>query len=107
MKKLLFVLPLFSHSIFAQKGVILTETANNPIMKKEMSYSIYLPTSYEKSNRKCPILYLLHGMGGDYTDWVNRGETARIALEAVEKGIAPEMIIVMPNGLLNRCFLPK
>lgn len=101
MKKLLLVLLLIGNSIFAQKGLILIETANSPILKKEMSYSIYLPASYEKSNRKYPILYLLHGMGGDYTDWVNRGETARIALESVEKGIAPEMIIVMPNGLVD------
>lgn len=104
MKKLLIVFWLISHSLLAQRGVILTESTNSAILKKEIGYSIYLPASYEKSIRKYPVLYLFHGIGGDHTDWVNRGEVARIASEAVENGKAPEMIIVMTNGLTDAFY---
>jgi S-formylglutathione hydrolase FrmB len=106
MKKSLFlVLCFISTLIFAQTGTILTDVSKSDILKKDMSYSVYLPPSYEKSQRAYPILYLLHGMTGDNTDWVNRGEVARIAAQAMQSGKAPEMIIVMPDGLFDAFYI--
>jgi S-formylglutathione hydrolase FrmB len=104
-KSLLLVLCFLSTMIFAQNGTVLTDALKSDILKKEMGYSIYLPPSYEKSQRAYPILYLLHGMTDPHTAWVNRGEVARIATQAMQDGKAPEMIIVMPDGLFDAFYI--
>jgi enterochelin esterase-like enzyme len=58
---------------------------------------IYTPPSYT-SNRKYPVLYLLHGIGGDETEW-QRFATPNVLLDnLIADGKATPMIIVMPNG---------
>jgi S-formylglutathione hydrolase FrmB len=96
---------LVTFSVFAQNGTVVTDIFTSDILKREMNYSVYLPPSYEKSQRSYPVLYLLHGMGGNQTDWVNRGEVARIATQAMQSGKAPEMIIVMPDGLNDAFYI--
>lgn len=58
---------------------------------------IYTPSGYSKS-KKYPVLYLLHGIGGDEKEWLNGGQP-QIILDNLyaEKKIEP-MIVVMPNG---------
>jgi enterochelin esterase-like enzyme len=58
---------------------------------------IYLPPGYSKSE-KYPVLYLLHGIGGDEHEWLNGGhpETILDNLYA-QKKVVP-MIVVLPNG---------
>jgi enterochelin esterase-like enzyme len=58
---------------------------------------IYTPPGYSK-DKKYPVLYLLHGIGGDEKEWLNGG-TPHVILDnlyAVKK-VEP-MIVVMPNG---------
>jgi enterochelin esterase-like enzyme len=60
--------------------------------------TIYLPPGYSKST-KYPVLYLLHGIGGDEYEWLRDGGNPNIILDnlyALRK-IQP-MIVVMPNG---------
>src|SRR5450432_4615348 len=58
---------------------------------------IYTPPGYSKK-KKYPVLYLLHGIGGDEKEWLNGG-SPQIILDNLyaEKKIEP-MIVVMPNG---------
>lgn len=59
---------------------------------------VYTPPYYDKSDRNYPVLYLLHGSGGDENAWVELGHVARIMDNLiVEKKVEP-MIVVMPNG---------
>lgn len=44
------------------------------ILKDNRKYAIYLPPDYETSQRRYPVLYLLHGAGDDQTGWVQFGE---------------------------------
>jgi enterochelin esterase-like enzyme len=58
---------------------------------------VYTPPGYSK-DRKYPVLYLLHGIGGDETEW-ERFATPDILLDnLIADGKAMPMIIVMPNG---------
>src|SRR5690606_4525750 len=58
---------------------------------------IYTPPGYSKRN-KYPVLYLLHGIGGDEREWLSGGQ-ARVILDNLyaQKKLAP-MIVVLPNG---------
>ncbi|MHA8059967.1 esterase [Aquirufa beregesia] len=59
---------------------------------------VYTPFGYESSKEKYPVLYLLHGAGGDEDAWNTMGRTCQIMDNLIEKGLAKPMIVVMPNG---------
>src|SRR5688572_19872342 len=58
---------------------------------------VYTPPGFTKG-RKYPVLYLLHGIGGDEKEWLT-GARPQIILDNLyaEKKLEP-MIVVMPNG---------
>lgn len=58
---------------------------------------VYTPPGYSKE-KKYPVLYLLHGIGGDETEW-NRFAHPNILLDnLLAEGKVKPMIVVMPNG---------
>ncbi|MEA3460982.1 MAG: alpha/beta hydrolase-fold protein [Bacteroidota bacterium] len=60
--------------------------------------TIYTPPGYENSSEKYPILYLLHGAGGDEEAWIELGRASQILDNLIAQGKAKPMIVVMPNG---------
>lgn len=60
--------------------------------------TVYTPAGYETSGKRYPVLYLLHGMGGDEEAWISLGRTAQILDNLIAQGKAKPMIVVMPNG---------
>lgn len=71
---------------------------NSSLLNRAVRYSIYLPADYYTSNRRYPVVYLLHGYGQNETDWIQFGEVNRLLDAAVQAGELPPMIIVMPDG---------
>lgn len=65
---------------------------------------VYTPAGYDRNNRnvKYPVLYLLHGGGGDEDAWSTLGRTAEILDNLIATGKAKPMIVVMPNGNPNQ-----
>lgn len=60
---------------------------------------IYTPTGYEKDpDKRFPVLYLLHGLGGDETSWSGKGRISQILDNLIASGSVEPMIVVMPNG---------
>ena len=85
--------------IVIQQGTAsLSLTMPSTAMNQTMRYSIYLPYGYSNSTDNYPVLYLLHGMYGNETDWLNQGATASTANSLISRNEIPKMIIVMPNG---------
>ena len=60
--------------------------------------TVYTPAGYEGSGKRYPVLYLLHGMGGDENAWSELGRATQILDNLIAKGEAEPMIVVMPNG---------
>lgn len=58
---------------------------------------VYTPPGYVKS-KKYPVLYLLHGIGGDEKEWLNGGKPQVILDNLYGAGKLEPMIVVMPNG---------
>src|SRR5204863_2479628 len=58
---------------------------------------IYTPPGYSK-NKKYPVLYLLHGIGGDEKEWLNGGKPQLILDNLFAENKIEPMIVVMPNG---------
>ncbi|HEY3518235.1 MAG TPA: alpha/beta hydrolase-fold protein [Gammaproteobacteria bacterium] len=59
--------------------------------------SVYLPPGYS-ADQKYPVLYLLHGIGGNETHWPGPGAAGAILDNLIADGKAVPMIVVMPNG---------
>lgn len=68
--------------------------------------SVYTPAGYETSNKRYPVFYLLHGMGGDEEAWLTQGRTAQILDNLISQGKAEPMIVVMTNGNVSQEAAP-
>jgi enterochelin esterase-like enzyme len=58
---------------------------------------IYAPPGYSK-NKKYPVLYLLHGIGGDEKEWLNGGNPQIILDNLIASKKAAPMLVVMPDA---------
>src|SRR3990172_542952 len=58
---------------------------------------IYTPPGYAK-NKKYPVLYLLHGIGGDEKEWLNGGQPQVILDNLYAENKIKPMIVILPNG---------
>lgn len=78
-------------------GKLDTVTYPSETVGNERHVIIYTPPGYS-AEKRYPVLYLLHGIGGDEYEWLNGGHP-EIILDNLyaEKKVEP-IIIVMPNG---------
>lgn len=60
--------------------------------------TVYTPAGYETNGQRYPVLYLLHGMGGDEDSWATLGRAAQILDNLIAQDKAKPMIVVMTNG---------
>ncbi len=58
---------------------------------------VYTTPNFSK-NKKYPVLYLLHGIGGDEKEWLNGGTPQIILDNLFAEGKIKPMIVVLPNG---------
>ena len=65
---------------------------------------VYTPFGYDRNDKKTkyPVLYLLHGGGGDEDAWSTLGRTQQILDNLIAQGKATPMLVVMPNGNPNQ-----
>ena len=68
--------------------------------------TVYTPAGYEADYRNYPVLYLLHGMGGDEEAWIATGRVAEIMDNLIAEGRVAPMIVVMPNGCMRHDAAP-
>jgi enterochelin esterase family protein len=73
---------------------------------RERRMAIYTPAGYEQGKGKYPVLYLLHGMGGDEEAWLATGRLAEIMDNLIAEGKAEPMIVVMTNGCTEHVSAP-
>ncbi|QNU68189.1 hypothetical protein EHE19_007140 [Ruminiclostridium herbifermentans] len=91
---------LFAIPTFAASSVI-TESHFSTVLNRNMNYNVYLPPSYSTdTTKKYPVMYLLHGMGGAYSNWKDMGMQS-----IVDRAGGKEMVIIMPDGLNDSFYV--
>lgn len=88
MKKILLYIILFLSGIDGAWALPIEKegmSIYSPSLKQEVSYSIILPEGYEHSDTEYPVLYMFHGIGGDYTSWLEYGNVARVMDKMIKK----------------------
>ena len=68
--------------------------------------TVYTPAGYETSGKEYPVLYLLHGIGGDENAWSELGRAAQILDNLIAQGKAEPMLVVMTNGNISQEACP-
>jgi len=79
-------------------GSVTRRWYDSPALGMDRRITVYTPPGYEEGNEDYPVLYLLHGAGGDEEAWVSLGRAAQIMDNLIASGKAEPMIVVMPNG---------
>ncbi len=83
---------LLTLTVNAQKPPVETVQLQGRLIGKALPYNVILPRDYQTSPRsRYPVLYLLHGFSGHYSDWVARTNLADYAADY-------RMIVVTPEG---------
>jgi enterochelin esterase-like enzyme len=78
-------------------GRIDTISYNSVTVGNPRKALIYTPPGFSKKN-KYPVLYLLHGIGGDEKEWLKGGSPQVVLDNLYAEGKIAPMIVVMPNG---------
>ena len=79
-------------------GTVRTMWVPSTLAKTPRRMFIYTPPGYEDSSTRYPVLYLLHGSGGDEDAWPTMGIANVIMDNVIAQGKAKPMIVVMPNA---------
>ena len=104
MKKILLYIILFLSGIDGAWALPIEKegmSIYSPSLKQEVSYAIILPEGYEHSDTEYPVLYMFHGIGGDYTSWLEYGNVARVMDKMIKEGKIQPFIMVIPDGYLS------
>jgi enterochelin esterase family protein len=87
-------------------GKVNAEWYPSPTIGEDRRIFIYTPPGYENEDCQYPVLYLLHGGGGDEEVWLSRGRANYILDNLIAEGKTQPMIVVMPNGHPNYVGAP-
>ena len=69
--------------------------------------SVYTPAGYNPTAKtRYPVLYVLHGIGGDEDAWIAQGRAAQILDNLIAQGKAKPMIVVFTNGNISQEAAP-
>ena len=86
------IYPLATASGAVPNSRIETIQFHSELINKVLPYNVILPPDYRASRTtRYPVLYLLHGVAGHYSDWLTRTNVADAAAQF-------QMIVVMPEG---------
>jgi putative tributyrin esterase len=75
----------------ADDPIVRDETFHSAALARDMKYRVILPADYASSPRRYPVLYLLHGAAGGYSDWESRTNITQYVRDL-------PLIVVMPDG---------
>ncbi len=79
-------------------GILAKVWYESPTLNLTRLMYVYTPPGYENDNGSYPVLYLLHGGGGNEDHWTTLGRAPQILDNLIAQGKAKPMIVVMTNG---------
>lgn len=84
------VVALWAGTVLAGEASVQTVDLPSDAVGRVLKYKVALPAGYEQSDRRYPVLYMLHGFSGNYTTWLQLG--------APDLARTMELIVVLPDA---------
>lgn len=90
---------LCSQKSFTSKGesTMIKTTYYSKTTGVDRGVHVYLPEGYSPQ-KKYPVVYVLHGIGGTEDEWIQHGTPKEIADSLIQQGLVKPVILVFPNG---------
>ena len=85
-------------SVAAYAGTVVSQKFASPTLGRDWVYNVYLPDGYDTGKLRYPVMYLLHGNGGDENEWVAKGEAQKTVDRLIADGLMPPAVIVLPSA---------
>jgi enterochelin esterase-like enzyme len=82
----------------AAASTVATREFRSTALGRQWTYAVYLPAGYDTPTLRYPVLYLLHGHGGNLYSWVNLGRIQQTADALIAGGEIPPAVIIMPDA---------
>ncbi|MEU6714649.1 alpha/beta hydrolase-fold protein [Nonomuraea sp. NPDC046802] len=76
-------------------GTLTTGAAPSPALGEDVAYTLYLPSGYDRSTARHPVLYLLHGRGDTMQAWTR---VKTVLDDMIRTRRIPPVIAVMPDA---------
>jgi len=83
----------------------LAVTYQSSVLGRDRPLAILVPSDYDDLTENLPVLYLLHGWGGDENDWICLGFASSILGNYYDAGTIVPMLVVMPDNVLGESAL--
>ena len=87
-------------------GNLIKQWYPSSLNNSQRRMTVYTPPGYQQEKKSYPVLYLLHGMGGDEDAWSELGRVSQIMDNLIAQGKIKPMIVVMPNGHTSNSASP-
>lgn len=83
--------------LMVQAGELRRGQVASPTLNEDLEFVVYVPDGYETAKVRYPVIYLLHGAGGDAGEWTNAVKVREVVDAMIAKGDIPPALIVMPE----------
>jgi enterochelin esterase-like enzyme len=81
----------------AWAGEVFLDAFKSTALNGEVKFTIYLPDGYKDSSERYPVVYLLHGAGGDENEWRTKGGAVETLDGLMRRGRIRPSVVVMPT----------
>ena len=95
-------LSLIHFSLITKAAKVDSLNIPSEVMNKTYMAAVVLPTSYSQNQANYPVLYLLHGAGGHFSNWLSKTPNKNLVKNLSDQY---NMIIVMPEGEVYSWYL--
>jgi len=79
-------------------GELLSDSVKSAALGTDLPFTIYLPDGYKDGAAKLPVVYLLHGAGGNELEWARKGGAVETLDGLIKRGLIRPMIAIMPTA---------
>jgi S-formylglutathione hydrolase FrmB len=87
----------FSFNSSALAGEVFSDAATSQAIARDVKFTVYLPDGYQESTQVYPVVYLLHGAGGDENEWRTKGGAKETLDGLIKRGLMRPSVVVMPT----------
>ncbi len=77
---------------------VFSDNAPSPALGRDVKFTVYLPDGYQPGGAIAyPVIYLLHGAGGDENEWRTKGGAVETIDGLIKRGLIRPSVVVMPT----------
>ena len=81
----------------ASAGELVIDSVASAALGRDVKFTAYLPDGYKDAPGKYPVVYLLHGAGGDEYEWARKGSAVETLDGLIKRGLIRPMVAIMPT----------